>query len=94
MHSLPNCRHFLVGDLNSEMESHNEILHLTGANNGIQKHTFQVTGEDLDHVAILPKFWFSFIPPIVKEVSVLTNLNWSDHWPIHVLIYCETKLRR
>jgi endonuclease/exonuclease/phosphatase family metal-dependent hydrolase len=77
-------RHVLIGDLNSEVESHEEIKHLTGATAGISKHTFPSTGEDLDHVAILPKFWSKFLAPIVKNVMVLVKLKWSDHWPIHV----------
>ena len=77
-------QHVLIGDLNCEIEAHEEIKHLTGANAGISKHTFPSTGEDLDHVAILPKFWSKFVAPIVKNVMVLVKLKWSDHWPIHV----------
>jgi exonuclease III len=82
-----HIRHFLVGDLNSEIESHEDMLYLTGPISGIMKHTFPETGEDLDHVAILPKIWSEFSKPIVKEVGVLTKLNWSDHWPIHVVLF-------
>jgi exonuclease III len=79
-----NVRSLIVGDLNCEIESHDKIKHLTGQMNGILKHTFMATGEDLDHVAIIPEFWKRFKIPIVRNVSVLTKLSWSDHWPIHV----------
>ena len=82
--SVSAIKHFIVGDLNSETEPHEEMKYLTGGENGIVKHTFEPTGEDLDHVAVFPKFWKSL--PIVKELSVLVNLWWSDHWPIHVVI--------
>ena len=85
LNSESKYRHFLVGDLNSEKEAHDELLYLTGPKNGIMKHTFFSTGEDLDHVAILPKFWNSYTMPTVKEIMVLTKLNWSDHWPIHMI---------
>jgi exonuclease III len=89
LNKTPKYRHFLVGDLNSEKEAHDEFLYLTGQKNGIMKHTFPSTGEDLDHVAILPKFWNSIAKPIIKEISVLSKLNWSDHWPIHIVIYVK-----
>lgn len=79
-------RHFLVGDLNSESETHTSFLYLTGQKNGIKKHTFPETGEDLDHVAILPNFWLPYTLPVIKTISVLTKLKWSDHWPIHVSV--------
>lgn len=79
-----SIRHILVGDLNSELESHEAIKHLTGPVGGISKNTFPSTGEDLDHVAILPKFWSKYSAPIVRNVIVLMKLSWSDHWPIFV----------
>ena len=78
-------KHLIIGDINSENEPHDEFLYLTGKKNGIQKHTFIETGEDLDHVAYIPKFMQKAIP-IVKEISVLSNLWWSDHWPIDVIV--------
>lgn len=77
-------RHLLIGDLNSDLEAHDEISYLTGAVAGIRKHTYPSTGEDLDHVAVLPKFWNGFLIPVVKNVKVLTKLTWSDHWAIYV----------
>jgi exonuclease III len=76
--------HLIIGDINCEIEPHNDFLYLTGRKTGIQKHTFICTGEDLDHVAYIPKI----MPkrPIVKEVSVLSKLWWSDHWPIFVIV--------
>jgi len=79
-------RSFLIGDLNSETEAHEDFFYLTGPKSGIMKHTFPETGEDLDHVAILPKFWLDFTLPVVKELSVFTQINWSDHWPIYVVV--------
>lgn len=92
--TMPKTRHILIGDLNSEQESHDDILYLTGSKQGFNKHTFIPTGEDLDHVAILPKFWYGFVPPLLKDIAVLTKLNWSDHWPIHVIMFCETSIKR
>jgi len=79
-------KHIIIGDLNAETESHEEMLYLTGANSGINKHTFMETGEDLDHLAIMPKFWSRFVKPVIKEVVVLMKLKWSDHLPIHVTV--------
>jgi endonuclease/exonuclease/phosphatase family metal-dependent hydrolase len=82
----PKIRHIIIGDLNSESEPHEEIKYLTGSLCGVMKHTFEPTGEDLDHVAILDKLWL-WKMPIIKEISVLTQLWWSDHWPLHVILY-------
>lgn len=82
--SLSAIKHIIVGDLNSETEAHEELKYLTGISNGIQKHTFEPTGEDLDHIAVFPKFWKGL--PLLKSVSVLSNLWWSDHWPLHAII--------
>jgi len=82
--SLSAIKHIIVGDLNSDIEAHEDLKYLTGSSNGIQKHTFESTGEDLDHVAIFPKFWKRL--PILKEAIVLSNLWWSDHWPLQVTI--------
>jgi hypothetical protein len=79
-----HIRHLIIGDLNSNLEAHEDIRYLTGMVNGIMKNTFPSTGEDLDHVAIMPHFWLKIIKPIVKYVAVLTKLKWSDHWPISV----------
>lgn len=79
-----NQNHLIIGDINSEIEPHVDFLYLTGKNLGIQKHTFISTGEDLDHVAIIPKF--TLIQPIVKQITVLTKIWWSDHWPIYVVL--------
>lgn len=83
--TVTGINHIIIGDLNSEKESHEDLYYLTGAINGITKHTFEPTGEDLDHIAIFPQLWKA--SPIVKEVSVLVNLWWSDHWPIHVILH-------
>lgn len=83
LHTVSGIRHLIIGDINSESEPHTEILYLTGPKNGIKKHTFEPTGEDLDHVAIMPKLMSK---PTVKEVSVLTKLWWSDHWPLHAVL--------
>lgn len=80
------CRSLIIGDLNSEEESHDELVYLTGERRGIRKHTFVPTGEDLDHVAILPRLWTMYVLPIVSDIAVLTRLGWSDHWPIHVVL--------
>jgi exonuclease III len=80
------CRSLIIGDLNSEEESHDDLVYLTGERRGIRKHTFEPTGEDLDHVAFLPRLWINYVLPIVSEVAVLTRLWWSDHWPIHVVL--------
>jgi len=76
-------KHLLVGDLYAEKEAHEEIVYLTGSKNDIQKHTFWPTGEDLDHVAYIPKIYKGVMPK-VSRVSVLERLWWSDHWPIDV----------
>jgi len=78
-------RHLIIGDLNAEIEPHEEIKYLTGSKWGIIKHTFEPTGEDLDHVAVVDNVWF-WKKPIIKEVAVLTKLWWSDHWPLHVVV--------
>jgi exonuclease III len=78
------CRSLIIGDLNSEEESHDDLVYLTGERLGIRKHTFEPTGEDLDHIAFLPRRWMNYVLPAVREVSVLNRLLWSDHWPIHV----------
>jgi exonuclease III len=87
--SYKNIRHILIGDLNSEIEPHDEIKYLTGATAGISKHTFPSTGEDLDHIAILPKFWSKFLKPITQKVIVLMKLSWSDHWPIYIELFLK-----
>jgi exonuclease III len=76
--------HLIIGDINSEIEPHDEFLYLTGKQVGIQKHTFIPTGEDLDHVAIVKKF--TQFQPIVKQITVLTKLWWSDHWPLYAIL--------
>lgn len=76
--------HLIIGDINSESEPHEDFLYLTGPNAGIKKHTFIETGEDLDHIAIIPKFIRN--SPITKQISVLTKILWSDHWPIFVIL--------
>jgi len=81
-----NC--LIIGDINSESEPHTDIVYLTGARAGITKHTFQPTGEDLDHVAIAPSLWKGAVP-IAKEIAVLHALWWSDHWPLHVRLRYE-----
>jgi exonuclease III len=83
--SVSGIRHLIIGDLNSEAEPHEDIEYLTGPVNGIAKHTFEPTGEDLDHIAICKKVW-RWTKPILIEVSVLTKLWWSDHWPLHVVL--------
>lgn len=83
--TVSGIRHLIIGDINSENEPHEEVHYLTGPINGITKHTFEPTGEDLDHVAIIPKIWGNE-KPILKDVSVLTKLWWSDHWPLHVVL--------
>lgn len=87
--SYKPIRHLLIGDLNSDIEAHDSISYLTGSTGGITKNTFPSTGEDLDHVAILPKFWSQFIRPRVHNVSVLTQLKWSDHWAIYVKLFLK-----
>lgn len=82
-----NC--FIVGDINSETEPHKDMVYLTGARAGMVKHTFQATGEDLDHVAYVPSLWTGFTIPVAKEVAVLHALWWSDHWPLHVRLTYE-----
>ena len=77
-------KHIIVGDLNSDIEAHEDLLYLTGSVNGIRKHTFEPTGEDLDHVAVFPKLWK--ILPQVLQVTVLVNLWWSDHWPLYTVL--------
>jgi len=83
LNTVSNVRHLIIGDINSEDEPHEDIQYLTGPVNGITKHTFEPTGEDLDHVAICKKIW-KWTKPTLMEVSVLTKLWWSDHWPILV----------
>jgi hypothetical protein len=85
LETVSGFKHLIIGDLNSEVEPHEHIKYLTGPVNGISKHTFEPTGEDLDHVAICEKIW-NWSKPLVLEVSVLTKLWWSDHWPLHVVI--------
>jgi len=82
-----NC--IIIGDINSESEPHSDITYLTGTRAGISKHTFQPTGEDLDHVAFVPSLWKGYTVPVAKEVAVLHKLWWSDHWPIHVRLTYE-----
>jgi len=79
-------RSLIVGDLNSEDEVHDELVYLTGIKRGIRKHTFEPTGEDLDHVAIVPRMWTNYLLPLIHNIEVLTRLWWSDHWPIHVVL--------
>jgi endonuclease/exonuclease/phosphatase family metal-dependent hydrolase len=86
----PPHRSLLIGDLNSEEESHENIKYLTGLNAGFRKHTFEPTGEDLDHVAIVPEIWQHYLQPLVREISVLSRLWWSDHWPLHVTLEFNT----
>jgi endonuclease/exonuclease/phosphatase family metal-dependent hydrolase len=85
----PVVRTLIIGDINAELEPHPEMVYLTGSKDGIKKHTFESTGEDLDHVVLLPSRWVGRLP-IVKEIAVLCKLWWSDHWPLHVLLRCET----
>jgi len=85
LESAPRLRCYIIGDLNSEEESHDELVWLTSTKDGLKKHTFEPTGEDLDHVAICPKFWNGFPLPKILELNVLSKLWWSDHWPIHVM---------
>jgi endonuclease/exonuclease/phosphatase family metal-dependent hydrolase len=86
LHNAPSFRSLIVGDLNAEMESHENIVYLTGKKFGINKHTFEPTGEDLDHIAIVPDLWLAFTPPKIQELSILSRLWWSDHWPLHVCL--------
>lgn len=79
-----NIKHIIVGDLNAEEEAHEDLKYITGPNNNIRKHTFEPTGEDLDHVAYVPKF--CKMRPITEKVAVLDRLWWSDHWPIDVVV--------
>jgi endonuclease/exonuclease/phosphatase family metal-dependent hydrolase len=78
-------RSLIVGDINSEDEPHTDMVYLTGQRLGMSKHTFESTGEDLDHVVTL----LGEVVPHVLEVAVLSKLWWSDHWPIHVLLEWE-----
>ena len=80
------CRSLIIGDLNSEDEVHDELVYLTGPKNGICKHTFEPTGEDLDHVAFVPRKWMNYVLPVIHNIEVLSLLWWSDHWPIHVVL--------
>ena len=75
---------FIVGDINSENSPNDEIKYLTGSKYNIKKHTFPLTGEDLDHVAILSKTWVT--EPIILSLSVLSRISCSDHWPLEVLL--------
>lgn len=86
LHNAPSYRSLIIGDLNAEVESHENIRYLTGKVNGFNKHTFEPTGEDLDHVAIATELWYGIEEPKVNEISVLSRLWWSDHWPLHVCI--------
>ena len=94
LNAMPRLMSLLIGDINSEIEPHEMVEYLTGTKGGFQKHTFEPTGEDLDHVAIVPSLWTSFIKPVVKECAVLSKLWWSDHWPIHVILVCETSAKK
>lgn len=85
LNSVSNIKHLIIGDINSELEPHEDIQYLTGISGGLTKHTFEPTGEDLDHIAIIPKIWGDK-RPILKDISVLTKLWWSDHWPLHVVL--------
>jgi exonuclease III len=84
LNAVEPCRSLIVGDINSEIEPHDDLVYLTGERQGIRKHTFEPTGEDLDHVAFIPRLWQNYVLPIVRNSAVLTRLWWSDHWPIHV----------
>jgi exonuclease III len=76
--------HLIIGDINSESEPHEDFSYLTGINAGIKKHTYIATDEDLDHIAIIPKITLN--KPIIKQISVLTKILWSDHWPLFVVL--------
>jgi len=91
--NMPIHRSLIIGDINSNDEPHEEMKYLTGTYNGFRKHTFE-DGEDLDHVAFIPALWHSFSTPVVKLVGVLSKLWWSDHWPIHVILDCETSAKK
>jgi len=82
--SYPKMKHLVIGDLNADFEAHEDLLYLTGLRQGIRKHTYESTGEDLDHVAIVPKLCGG--NPVIHNVSVLDRVWWSDHWPIHVIL--------
>jgi hypothetical protein len=88
LETAPRERAFIIGDLNSEEESHDDLVWLTSTKDGLKKHTFEPTGEDLDHVAICPKYWVGYMLPKLLNISVLSKLWWSDHWPLHVSIAC------
>lgn len=94
---LERCRGnpcFIIGDTNAGTEPHADIRYLTGARQRIIKHTFESTGEDLDHVAIVPHLWHLWDVPVVRKISVLHKLWWSDHWPLHVSLTYETSLKQ
>jgi exonuclease III len=93
LHEMPKYRSLIIGDINSNHEPHDEMTYFTGTKNGFRKHTFE-DGEDLDHVAFIPALWRNFNVPQVKSVAVLSNLWWSDHWPIHVILDCETSAKK
>ena len=86
LETADSCRSLIIGDLNSEEESHDDLVYLTGEKRGIRKHTFEPTGEDLDHVAFVPRKWMYYVLPVIQSIAVLSRLWWSDHWPIHVVL--------
>lgn len=73
-------RNLIVGDINSEVSPHEELVYLTGPCQGIKKHTYIPTGEDLDHVATFASKWK------LSELTVLNKLKCSDHWAIHAVL--------
>jgi hypothetical protein len=78
---LPNL---IVGDINSEESPHGDFVYLTGQAHGIKKHTYIPSGEDLDHVVIVPTV--NRLHCQVRELTVLNKLKCSDHWAIHVVL--------
>lgn len=78
--------HLIVGDINSEVEPHEDMVYLTGVSHGIKKHTFIPTGEDLDHIVIVPKFYGTHKLPSVKDIRILNKLKCSDHWALDILV--------
>ena len=81
--AVPNL---IVGDINSEVEPHENFVFLTGPIHGIKKHTYIPTGEDLDHVVTVPD---KSSTVKLRELTVLHKLKCSDHWAMHVVLSVE-----
>jgi exonuclease III len=74
----------IIGDINSEISPHKDIIYLTGSINGLKKHTFTSSGEDIDHVA-----YVGGRAPRVTEITILHSLLCSDHQALHVRLLLE-----